>query len=355
MKMKMKEPQMTTVYFLGAGFSRGLGAPLFRDLFRSFPGRAHVQTMSAALAERISSVLTVYRNYGYPPNNSLDASFWRDPEEFIDVLETAATADGGSRELLTGILGPAPGSIEKMVDLARRALAIECSHFLRGADTNTERWQPYLSWAGAFDGTETIISFNYDRVLELLKETHRGEVNHYDIMVPTINVSSDISHARQAKVAPVLKLHGSVDWIVRNGGITADPSPDLALNCDSGKELVLGVPGPDKAGLRTQSTPIRMLWDTAGLAVERAQKIVFLGYRFPVTDAFARAYFLEAIKKATDAGKLKMIEIVLGPNEHDPDVERMKGLLRFCVQSEVPVSVLPLYVEDYLSFCAVPA
>jgi hypothetical protein len=49
----------------------------------------------------------------------------------------------------------------------------------------------------------------------------------------------------------------------------------------------------------------------AGLAVSQAERIMFLGYRFPVTDAFARVYFLRAIKKAIDAGTLKTIEIVL--------------------------------------------
>jgi hypothetical protein len=350
--MQTIEPKETTVYFLGAGFSRGLGAPLFRDLFRSFPGNARLQTLHSDLGQRISNVLNLYRTYGTPPGAGISGSLWRDPEEFVDVLESAAKSDGGSRELLRNIVPSL--SIESMVELARRALAIECSFFLRGADPSTERWSPYLSWARDFTGTETIISFNYDRVLELLKDKFRGDINHYAIIVPTNNASSDVSRARQARVAPVLKLHGSVDWVVRNDTIVVDPNPDLAITCVSGTEIVLAVPGPDKAGLRAQSTAVRTLWDAAGLAVERATRIVFLGYRFPVTDAFARIYFLNAIKKAIGAGSLQQVEIVLGPNDRDPDVERMKSLLGFaCKGSQVDVKVLPLFVEDYLSFSAV--
>ena len=66
------------------------------------------------------------------------------------------------------------------------------------------------------------------------------------------------------------------------------------------------------------------------------------------------AILLNAIKKAIGAGSLQKIEIVLGPNDRDPDVERMKSLLGFaCKGSQVDVKVLPLFVEDYLSFSAV--
>jgi hypothetical protein len=242
-----------------------------------------------------------------------------------------------------------------MVDLARRALAIECSFFLRGADPTTERWLPYLSWARAMNGEDTIVSFNYDRVLELLKDKFAADTNHYGVIVPSVARANAVSEARQLRYAPVLKLHGSVDWVIRNGDIMADPNPDLALTCESGNEIVLAVPGPDKAALRTRSTGISVLWDAAQQAVRQAGKIVFLGYRFPVTDAFARVYFLKAIRTAAKAATLNSIEIVLGPDEHHPDVERMKGLLSFaCRGQRVKIHVLPLCVEDYLSFSAIP-
>ena len=344
---------MTTAWFLGAGFSRGLGAPLFRDLFRGFPGRARLLTLNPDLGQTIEAVLNLYRRFGVPPADGIPGSFWRDPEEFIDVLESAAISDGGQRELLKSIVPSL--SVEGMVDLARRALAIECSFFLRGADPATERWQPYLCWARALNGEDTIVSFNYDRVLELLKEKFVPDTNHYGVIVPSVAQADAVSEARHLRYAPVLKLHGSVDWVLRNGDIKVDTNPDLAVTCTSGNEIVLAVPGPEKAALQTRSTGMKILWDAAQQAVRQAGKIVFLGYRFPVTDAFARLYFLKVIRAAAKAKTLNTIEIVLGPNEHHPDVERMKGLLSFaCKGTEVKINVLPLWVEDYLSFSAIP-
>ena len=51
---------------------------------------------------------------------------------------------------------------------ARRALAVDCSVFLRSAQLNTERWQPYKDWANRLHANDTVITFNYDHVPELL-------------------------------------------------------------------------------------------------------------------------------------------------------------------------------------------
>lgn len=330
-----------TVWILGAGFSRGLNAPLFRELFMS-DRRVAASGLNLPGPDALG-VMAVYRKYSEGSPDVL----WRDPEEFIDVLESARKP-GRALALLTAATSMA---VPQMVDAARRILAIECSHFLRGADPTTERWQPYLMWGSRLGASDTVVSFNYDRVLEVLQNKCPSECNYYSIIVPTDDVESEVRRARMAKCAPILKLHGSVDWLVTNGRIGIDAGEDLPARASSGSDIVLAVPGPDKGDLGKRFPEIGKLWRHAEDAVSRARRIVFLGYRFPVTDASARVRFLEAIKAAIRGDALQKIEIVLGPDENHPDVARMKGLLSFvCAGTRVTPKVLPLFVQDFLPF-----
>jgi hypothetical protein len=213
---------------------------------------------------------------------------------------------------------------------------------------------PYLKWASELNEKHTVISFNYDRVLEFLQEEKvREETNYYSVIVPQGDGPDGAARARQGKCAPILKLHGSVDWIVKNGKLAVDTSKDLAGTADSGSDIVLAVPGPDKGEISSRFKEIGQLWRAAETAVQRAQRIVFLGYRFPVTDTRARLHFLDAMRFAIKGNTLKTVEIVLGPDDKHPDVARMKQLLSFvCEGSSVVPRVLPLYVEDYLPYSA---
>lgn len=346
------EAQARTVWILGAGFSRALGAPLFRDLFRSehrvLAAFARFHPRDTSLRDKMLAVLGEYRLHAPEELGGMGGQhglFWRDPEEFLDLVESATSGELAARDLLgTGTGKP---SCEVLANMGRRALAIECSHFLRGANVQTERWLPYRTWAKQLSNNDTILTFNYDGVPELLHS--QGGAN-LQVILPDAEAETKISEVIAQNGAPVYKLHGSVDWIAVNGKITADPSGDLPVQCADGNDLVLGVPGPDKAGLSTKYKALRFLWREALKAIERADRVVFVGYRFPPTDAEARVSILRSLKAGYDAKTLKQVKVVLGPNENDPHVARMKKLLSFVCQGVV--DVLPLYAEDFLSLPA---
>jgi hypothetical protein len=159
-----------------------------------------------------------------------------------------------------------------------------------------------------------------------------------------------LSKARRFGCAPVLKLHGSVDWCVSDQKVAVDSKEDLPVRCH-GDSLVLGVPGPNKAGIRNEIRALDGLWESAIEAIRNAARIVFVGYRFPQTDAYARVEFLHAILFAAKAANLKSVEIVLGPDLGDKDVARMKQLLGYALREyeKIVPKVLPLYAEDFLS------
>jgi hypothetical protein len=101
-------------------------------------------------------------------------------------------------------------------------------------------------------------------------------------------------------------------------------------------------------GLRDKYPGMSILWQKARHAISQATRIVFVGYRFPPTDANARVEILTKIKVAHDSKTLTRVQIVLGPDEHDPHVVRMKKLLGV-VCPDIPVDVVPLYAEDLLA------
>jgi SIR2-like domain len=334
-----------TAWILGAGFSQALGAPLFKDLFQN---EQRLLTSGLALPDRVYGVLNLYREYGPDADTAGGKGrLWRDPEEFLDVIETAK-APSGDRRLLEGIYARPPNTVEELADLARRVLAVECSLFLRGNDPSMEKWIPYRRWAPRLSREHTIVTFNYDRVFERLKEKRPIEAKNYRVVVPNGTAAQEINDARLSGCAPVLKLHGSVDWVATNGKIRSDSSENLLGALKTGEELVLGVPGPDKIGVRDRFPEITVLWNAAKEAIKQAERVVFIGYRFPQTDAEARTAILQALLEASGIGLVK-VEIVLGPDEKHPDVARMVKLLRYVCPERVQVTALPLYGEDFLS------
>lgn len=340
------------MWILGAGFSQALNAPLFRDLFRSD------HRIRAACGNSdpgpILLALSIYRKHAprdIGGQGDENGTFWRDPEEFLDVIESASSGAIPHIELLrTASIVSEPHTF---ADWARRALAMECSHFLKAANLEAERWRPYVTWAAQLRGNDTVITFNYDRIPDLLSNNPtRYAKPNLEVIVPKGSAADEIQMnlrtASAMTVAPVLKLHGSVDWVASaKGGIeTADPSEDLA----TGRCPILAIPGPKKAGLRKEFLGMRVLWASALEAIRKAARVVFVGYRFPPTDAEARMAILGALKEAEST--LKAVNIVLGPDLNHRDVARMRGLLGY-VMSPGKVTALPLFAEDFLPYGSV--
>jgi len=337
--------EKATVWILGAGFSRALGAPLFRDLFKT---DLNVTASGLPLPDRIPDVLAQYRKSA--PGGEPERFLWHDPEEFLDFVESART-QSGAKELIQRVTSL---PVELLVDRGRRALAIECSQFLRGANPLTERWLPYLMWVNRLSASDTVVTFNYDRVFEVLKENRssildNGYRTDFRVIIPGPGWEDHLSETQALGCAPVLKLHGSVDWVAREGAIVVDDTPNLAATSASGTDLVLAIPGPGKASLRREHRNIGHLWRVAKDALSKAQRVVFLGYRFPPSDAQARVEILGCMKDAARVGRLTKVEIVLGPNRGAGDVVRMQGLVTYATSDSPSPLVHPLFVEDFLS------
>jgi hypothetical protein len=65
---------------------------------------------------------------------------------------------------------PRAPTVEEVSDAARRLLGAECAGFLVDADPGTERRGPYAEWLTTRTPEDTIVTFNYDRVIERIAE-----------------------------------------------------------------------------------------------------------------------------------------------------------------------------------------
>jgi hypothetical protein len=214
---------------------------------------------------------------------------------------------------MVGAAPEAGADVKKFRDGVRRFVAAQCCAFLEGANLEEERWSPYKRWAGELGPSDTIITFNYDRVLELLGGFH------------VVDFASPKPHPT---LPQVLKLHGSVDWRrVEDGAavryeVTDDPR--FVLRCED-SEIGVATPGPSK---KIATKELKNLWDRALHELRAADAIVFVGYRFPPSDAEAREKLLRAIRlNHRRAPHTLNVHIVLGPKRSD-DVFRLEGLLR---------------------------
>jgi hypothetical protein len=354
-------PDEKVVFVLGAGAVRALGGLLLPELLAFRPMWALKENYSNAVHATEMYKARIVCAAG------IERKLWAHAEEFLDIAETALASENSNScrilrpLLMKGLSYLPPGETKRVrvspLDMAtvvrgaRRALAADCSLFLRTADTGTERWSPYHAWAMKLRRQHTVITFNYDTTPELLA----ADGGSLQVIVPgrrDRSVDDQIEDARNADAAPVYKLHGSINWGRIAPGEQVYLRDEHAVNCDKESEVILGVPGPTKR--RLCSELLLPLWTEARRALRGASRIVFVGYRFPQSDSDSRSTLLKAIrksalKKAANGGDdPPSVDIVLGPDSKDQS--RLEHLLAVPLRDMASgVSVLPLYAEDYFS------
>jgi hypothetical protein len=374
-----------TVWILGAGFSKSLGGPLMPDLLSLESLRRVVVTY--AKDEPIHSYLThapgIVQLYssGCRDLSHLEAEErqWSHAEEFIERLDILAAygvdeqlenfrefcrhAGAGLTKQFLSEKGP---DVHELRDCAIRMLAGECCEFLNHSDTTQERWRSYKKWADALQAeTDTVLTFNYDRVLEHIAykpdpQNARGALHNMWIPSPS-ELEQVLAGQETPPGALVLKLHGSVDWIIFKGKIchakdTATAFRDngakaniAALHCHR-DQLAIATPGPTKQDMISGGKGLASLWAKAEKEIRGAQRLVFIGYKIPPTDAYTRDWFIRNLRMNQQIASSKQLQVqaVLGPDISQVDMQRLEGLLR-SIHSRIHVQPMPLYGEDYLA------
>lgn len=351
------------VWILGAGFSAGLGGPLLKNLFT--PGSKRQLTAYFPDIERLHDFAaeTARNLYEFGKKQVL----WSDPEEFLDKLDAAVeseNANGASSASYTFMQSLVTDSrpdvqvalrhgspihrwegrelteeqynidANTVAAIARRLLAAECSAFLMDENCEGERWLPYTHWAQQLGRhhRETVITFNYDRVIEMLVEKLNCNSIHF--------VTPSGGFVRPPGVN-VIKLHGSVDW-KRTSKIEQVRDEFFALHAEDDSEIVIATPGPRK---RKTVRELESLWTLAETELQRAKVIFFVGYRFPPTDSESLQRLMSAFGKNENK---PTAHIVLGPNVHSEAASRLHGLLKHAAHESNPtIHRHPMYAQDF--------
>lgn len=384
-----------TVWILGAGFSRSLGGPLLKDFLspRAFTELSeefkevryegglktradetdlwkHARIVFEIFASGTANLLewrAAINNHNPTPGFA-GARDWDDAEHFLDFLDGAADRpssvvrlDAVLKRARMGLTtaGNRPvgdHQIRGLHHIAQRLLAAQCCQFMRELPTS-ERWQPYLDWAKQLGSSDTVITFNYDLVVETASWWAGRPV-----FLLGMHGLQSASNDR----AVLIKLHGSVDWEAtpNESGFPYSVSrdPEYSVAAPPGTNLSIATPGRTKRG--QVSGGLAELWRVAVEKISQAANIVFLGYRFPPSDAGARETLLGAIMKNTadDVAPNARLRVhtVLGNDQDGVNAaRRLEALLNHSCQraKRVPiphlpsyeVTVHPLFVEDFLT------
>jgi hypothetical protein len=343
------------VWILGAGYSAPLGGPLLKQLFTP----ASLQYVRAVFpklnfpemhSEAVTSALNIYLKGS--PGRQFTGHIWADPEEFLDFVETAALPDSieGEPSRKNNFLQSFMSEEQQMIlqksrfelaTAARCLLAAECSAFLVGADVRSEKWQAHREWAGKLSHSDLVVNFNYDGVFYLLK-------NHgvpLEVLLPGVRPES-------SDRAQVLHLHGNVNWSRNHhgGGAHYRYEQDFATLKANYDEMGIAPPGPNKA---THIKDLDSFWKTAEERIATADEVYFVGYRFPPTDTIAKQRLIRAFRGARNDPDKFQVKIILGPDESDADIRRLKAMIESIVRPSLnknwEASVVPMWSQDFLA------
>jgi hypothetical protein len=345
------------VWVLGSGFSVPLGGPTLNSLL----SRASKDVIEMVFPEDrypklyeggyFATSFNIF-GLGLSPRNKTFPQMWADAEQYLDDLDTAVSSpEGPAAARLKSVIRHAnfPSKIDflSLANTTHRIIAAECSAFLEDKNIEFEIWQPYIRWAKMLDYNHTIITFNYDRVLETLAGINKIQWFGLNSFVGIIGHNQEMATKVQ-QIALAVKLHGSIDWKKNESQSPHDierGEPVEALICDP-DQLVIATPGPTKHGM--VSGTLGKHWKIAEEALSKADVVFFIGYRFPQTDAEARGRLLGALMK-NESPDLRLYT-VLGP-ENNPDSQRLEALLNYATKGKAKVTRLPLWAQDFMSVC----
>lgn len=377
------------VWILGAGFSVPLGGPLFRSLIsgetlRTLRGWDHyvAQTHSSSIrtpggtkvmevpAESFSRLICALYEAGLASPGATNR-LWGDAEEFIDRLAIASESNSMLANDVRECVSRLGKSWHDQADATASFDAVEfvrwqrglmllhmealrfiggaCTAFLLRAGDNpkvvdeSEQWEPYRRWFRCLEpGSDEVMSFNYDRAPDLLAAYGKRQRHSGGLFITPVEHTDGLFDELKPNCVPLYHLHGHVGWKLTEGGraIAVDTESPNGIAYIYPDRAVIGIPGRHKLMLPTGL--LKNTWDSAMKAIETADAVVLVGYRFPETDNLAKRRLIDALKKNPRA----MVHVVLGAN--NPDTPRVQAMLEWTRQKD-RVRVHPLWAQDFLA------
>lgn len=302
----------THVYVVGAGFSKYAGLPLQLDfteaMLVSRSDKAHpMQPLIAHLGQFIHDA--------FDHNESAKAKHWPNLEDVFTNIDLAANTG----HHLGATHAPSKLRMTRRVLLARMMYMLN-ERYLEAETNKSEDWKKLDSFFKelAIDRS-ALISMNWDTVIERRLEKRR-QVNNFDYRCGALaaefpakgNVVVERALADDARQMPVVKIHGSVNWLYCDNcrqlyWFPADDAIRVAMQLITAQEAKkLKVKQPEDCErwrcLNCSTVPLTTriatfsflkaldfpMFERSWLSAERllrsADKWVFIGYSLPGAD-----------------------------------------------------------------------
>jgi len=191
--------------------------------------------------------------------------------------------------------------------------------------------------AGLLRPGDTIISFNYDTVIDrALVQVGGRRWRHPERYGVPVMGDSDVWEGSGGRGRPyevpvrLLKLHGSTHW----DRWDETKSAVVLSRDDYGLANPLIVPPAWNKGM-AEEAPFPLLWKAARRALHQARALVLIGYSLPSTDLLFRALLaLDTCEGMSRHRKLRYLYIA---NPTDDDVTRLRALLARVVDAGTDV------------------
>ncbi len=279
-----------TTLLLGAGASRGVSyadkrsiqSPLDSDFFELLQKVEAKEKDEAAVSELIQWILAA------------DNPIWNSMERTFYTLYLRARM----QEVLFPA-EPLEGSVERLLNCFTRAV----DTLLRKAH-GTQSCEHHVKLVERMKSSDTVVTFNYDLVVErTLKELPS---------MPSFGswIYGFASKPDNAEKVPALyKLHGSVNWIYKDGSGTfkvrqekwSDFDDEPGYRSHSGFAIML--PYWDK---KIEEQPWSDIWARAAARLHKSSRLIVWGYSLPLTDLKA----LELMKLSLGRGCLEDVCVI---------------------------------------------
>lgn len=241
-------------------------------------------------------------------------------------------------------------------------LGVMCSYFNRGGT----------------DRRDTIITFNYDMVIEQALQS-LGIAPSYDIPKAQVEFDESADWTRpetSQRHASVLKLHGSVNWHhspptaaellkpVEQGGFRdiLDDGIDETLLSMVNKVSICGDYGRLRTSWvgppllvpptwqKTLTGPLSAIWKAAVTSLKTATRVIILGYSIPQTDQHFKYLLAAGLQDNISLRKVFFVNRALAQEETKRHLEeRLFGLFRRELFDQDTITLVPTDIREFLA------
>lgn len=189
---------MARLFYLGAGFSRFAGLPLGTEVFDAVVDAAKRTPLFESILEPDLERFRTFKKRTVVGRQS--ESF--DAEEFMAFLDVEHFLRLKGGDVYSD---EADRSQQLVKNLIAKLLVV------RQSEMTDERWQPYLDFACRLHPGDTVVTFNYDTILETALERSNVPYRLVPMRLSEVHPGYGVVKTPETEVV-VLKVHGSIDF-----------------------------------------------------------------------------------------------------------------------------------------------